>query len=227
MSNEGPRFDDIMQKFLEELKDEDQLTEKQRRIMEASIKLFSEKGFHGASTSEIAKEAGVAEGTIFRHFKTKKDILISLVAPMVLRFASPFLLKDIKDIIGSDFPLEEQLKQLYKNRLSLVEKNWDRIRLIIQEVQFHDELREAVVENFVRIGRDIAQAFVQTKMKSGELRQLPPLPVTRAIISMMIGYVFFKFVLFPEEGMTLDDDREIELMVDIILHGIKSKDQPI
>lgn len=227
MNKEGPKFDDIMQKFIEELKDEDQLTEKQRRIMEASIKLFSEKGFHGASTSEIAKEAGVAEGTIFRHFKTKKDILISLVAPMVLRFASPFLLKDVKELMASDLPLEELLKQIYKNRLSLVEKNWDRIRLIIQEMQFHEELRDAIVENFIRVGRNIAEAFVKTKIESGELRPLPPFAVTRAIVSMMIGYVLFKFVLFPEEGMSLDDDQEIEMMVDIILHGIKNKDQPV
>ncbi len=51
------------------------LPEKEQRILEAAIAVFSEKGFSAATTSEIAKNAGVAEGTIFRYFKTKKDIL--------------------------------------------------------------------------------------------------------------------------------------------------------
>ncbi|MEW9668512.1 TetR/AcrR family transcriptional regulator [Ammoniphilus sp. 3BR4] len=222
MKEESLYFDDIMKKFLEEIKDEDNLTEKQRRIMEASIKLFSEKGFHAASTSEIAKAAGVAEGTIFRHFKTKKDILISLVAPMVLRFAAPLILRDVKKIMDSDLPIEELLKQLYQNRLSLIEKNWDRIRLILQEIQFHPELREIVVENLIRVVRNWAETFIQQKIAGGEFRPLPPLAVTRAMVSMMIGYVFFKYIIFPEEGMQLDDEEEIEHMVDILLHGVKA-----
>jgi AcrR family transcriptional regulator len=48
------------------------LTNTQKKIIDAAIKVFSEKGFEGATTSEIAQEAGVAEGTIFRHFSTKK-----------------------------------------------------------------------------------------------------------------------------------------------------------
>ncbi|WP_134702951.1 TetR/AcrR family transcriptional regulator [Ammoniphilus sp. YIM 78166] len=213
-------FDDIMQKFLDELKDEDKLTDKQRRIMEASIKLFSEKGFHAASTSEIAKEAGVAEGTIFRHFKTKKDILISLVAPLVTRFAAPLILRDVKKIMESGLPMDQLLKWLYQNRLSLLEKNWERIRLILQEIQFQPELREIIVDNLIRVVRDWAEVFIAQKIREGELRQLPPLAITRSMVSMIIGYVFFKYILFPEEGMQLDDEKEIETMVDILLNGI-------
>ncbi|MBP1931441.1 TetR/AcrR family transcriptional regulator [Ammoniphilus resinae] len=216
--------DELMGRFLNQLKDEDQLTEKQKRIMEAAVKLFSEKGFHAASTSEIAKEAGVAEGTIFRHFKTKKDILISLVAPIMLRFASPLLLKDVRKLMGSDLPLDDLLKQLYQNRLQIIEKNWSQIRLIIQEMQFHEELRGAVVENLFGVGRKLAEAFVSSKIQSGEIRNFPPLTVTRALVSMMVGYVFFKFVIFPDEGMNLDDEQEIEIMVDIILNGIRNKE---
>lgn len=48
------------------------LSEKQIKILEAAIEIFAEKGYASTSTSEIAKRAGVAEGTIFRHYKTKK-----------------------------------------------------------------------------------------------------------------------------------------------------------
>jgi AcrR family transcriptional regulator len=214
-------LDDLMKKFWDEVKDEDQLSDKQKKIMEASIKLFSEKGFHAASTNEIAKEAGVAEGTIYRYFKTKKDILVSLVAPMVLRFAAPYLLKDMKTIMQEDLPIEEAFKKLYKNRLLIIEKNWDRLRLIIQEVQFNPELREALVDNLVSYARNMTEAFVTKKIQEGVFRPLPPFAVTRAIVTMMVGYLFFKHIIFPDEFKTFDDDQEITVMVDILLNGIK------
>ncbi len=51
---------------------------KRRKILLAAINVFSSKGFHGSKVSDIAKEAGVADGTIYLYFKNKDDILIQL-----------------------------------------------------------------------------------------------------------------------------------------------------
>ena len=48
-------------------------------ILFAAIKIFSEKGYNAATTSEIAKEAAVSEGTIFRYYKSKKDLLEKMI----------------------------------------------------------------------------------------------------------------------------------------------------
>ena len=52
--------------------------DKRQRILLAAIKVFSSKGFHGSKVSDIAKEANVADGTIYLYFKNKDDILIQL-----------------------------------------------------------------------------------------------------------------------------------------------------
>ena len=52
---------------------------KYARILESAIKIFSKKGFAGSRTSEIAKSADVAEGTIFRYFPKKDDILMEMI----------------------------------------------------------------------------------------------------------------------------------------------------
>jgi AcrR family transcriptional regulator len=54
------------------------LNEKKQQILNAALKLFVERGFHGTSTAEIAKTAGVATGTLFHHFKTKQELINSL-----------------------------------------------------------------------------------------------------------------------------------------------------
>ncbi|MDO9209347.1 MAG: TetR/AcrR family transcriptional regulator [Deltaproteobacteria bacterium] len=51
---------------------------KHQKILKAAIKVFAEKGFYNSRVAEIAKEADVADGTIYLYFKNKDDILISL-----------------------------------------------------------------------------------------------------------------------------------------------------
>src|SRR3954464_13253957 len=53
-------------------------TDKRGRILEAAIKMFAERGFHAATVAGIAREAGVADGTIYLYFKSKEDLLLRL-----------------------------------------------------------------------------------------------------------------------------------------------------
>lgn len=54
------------------------MVDKQKEILNAALKLFVEFGFHGTPTSKIAKEAGVANGTLFHYFKTKDELVVAL-----------------------------------------------------------------------------------------------------------------------------------------------------
>lgn len=51
------------------------LNEKEQKILDASLKLFVEKGFHGTSTAKISETAGVSTGTLFHYFKTKEELI--------------------------------------------------------------------------------------------------------------------------------------------------------
>lgn len=208
--------------MLNSLKDEDQMTEKQRRILESAIKLFAEKGFHGSSTSEIARDAGVAEGTIFRHFKTKKDLLYALIAPMLIKFASPLILKDVKRIMDADLPADKIIENLYRNRLELVRQNWPRMRIIIQEAQFHPEIMDALLTNVAEKARGLADLFVRQRIEKGEFRDLPVEHILRAIFSALLGHLFFTRA-FPDEFNEQNEEENIKSMVDILLYGIKKQ----
>ncbi len=56
----------------------EQVIDKKTAIMESALKLFTERGFHGTSTAQISKEAGIATGTLFNYFPTKEDLINSL-----------------------------------------------------------------------------------------------------------------------------------------------------
>jgi len=218
-------FEDSLQKFVDEIKDENDMTEKQKQILAASVKLFATKGFHASSTAEIAKEAGVAEGTIFRHYKSKKDILIAVVAPLLVKFATPFIIKDVRKIFSEQEKksVAQVITQLMKNRLELIDANLKHFQIVIQEAFFHEELREALLQSVVKEARGLATQFITERIENGELRPLPPDVVVRTFISMMFGMVYFKYVVDPEQYRERSEEEQIELAVDILLNGIANR----
>src|SRR5579884_4025689 len=59
--------------------------DKRERILNAAVRVFAKKGFHAARVSEVAKAAGVADGTIYLYFKSKDELLVSLFEDRVER----------------------------------------------------------------------------------------------------------------------------------------------
>jgi AcrR family transcriptional regulator len=83
---------------------------KRDQILEAALDLFTERGFHNSPTTLIAKTAGVATGTLFHYFKTKKDLINELYLATKSSLAEE-LVKDFQ----KDASVEERLKVLWMN----------------------------------------------------------------------------------------------------------------
>jgi AcrR family transcriptional regulator len=74
--------------------------DKRNAILDAATRLFAERGLTAAPTSEISKQAGVAEGTLFTYFKTKDDLINALYREIKL---------DLADAMMSDFPRKKNV----------------------------------------------------------------------------------------------------------------------
>lgn len=64
-----------------------------KKVLIASLKLFAEQGFYQTTTAQIAKKAGVSEGTIYNYFKTKDDLLTQLLSPLFAEIKTKFMRK--------------------------------------------------------------------------------------------------------------------------------------
>lgn len=202
---------------------DDEISEKKLKILEAAIKVFSEKGFDGSRTSEIAKEANVAEGTIFKYFKTKKDILLSLLLPLTLKFIKPLAMKSAEDILnkGKDEPVDEVLKRLLYDRLHLVKKNMPLVKTVLIESFYHEELLVPIKEKLAPQVLELLDGYVNYHKEKGDFKDYDTRFITRTIMSMLLGYVVLSSA-FPEFFSLGDDEKEIERIVDVLLNGIKN-----
>ncbi|KRQ86540.1 Fatty acid metabolism regulator protein [Caloramator mitchellensis] len=201
---------------------QEEMTEKQIRILEAAIKVFSEKGFEGSRTSEIAKEAEVAEGTIFKYFRTKKDLLLSLLFPLSIKFLKPFVMKSAEEIIerGKDKPPDEVLRELLMDRLKLIKKNIPLIKTVAIESFYHDELLEPIKDKIAPQVINILDNYVDAHKDNGDFKDYDTRLISRSLMSMLMGYIVLSSIL-PEYFSLYDDEEEIKKIVDILLNGIK------
>jgi len=197
-------------------------TEKQIRIIEAAVEVFSEKGFAAASTSEIAQRAGVAEGTIFRHYKTKKDLLLSIAAPVAVKLFAPFLMRDFAKLLEMPYDRAEDLfRAILRDRLDFARKHKKLLRILVHEVPFQPELLAQVKDLFTHIVIARIEPLIRHFQERGALREMPTWRVIRATVSQFVGMVVFHVFLAPE--FPFDEEEEIEQTVDILLHGIAGR----
>lgn len=215
---------DSVEQWIHELAqlDDSKMTEKQFKIIEAAVEVFAEKGYAGSSTSEIAQRAGVAEGTIFRHYKTKKDLLISIVSPMMSKLIAPFVLNNFKEVLVTNYPtFEDFLHAVMMNRLIFVRKHLKIIKIMLQEIPFHPNLQAEFKQQVgTQIFKRLSEIVEHFKSK-GELIEKPTHELLRFVASSMIGLLVTHFVLMP--GQPWDEEQEIRNLIALIMNGMSAK----
>lgn len=194
------------------------MTEKQINILSAAIELFSEKGYEATTTSEIAKKAQVAEGTIFRYYKTKKELLFAI--PNALSKISLFevFLEDFNEILndnGDSFDIF--LRKIIMNRRKFVSETAPILKVIIQELPFHPELRSKILNTVLFPSAKKGFSIIEKYKANGQIVDMPSHTIIKLIVTSIFGYLFLHYIALPELPENEDD---LEYLIQYILNGI-------
>lgn len=220
--------DDTIELWFEEMLKQDaegnKMTEKQSKILQSAIDVFAEKGYAASSTSEIAQRAGVAEGTIFRHYKTKKELLLSIVAPVMAKLIAPFVLRDFNKVLDAEYDSYEGfLRALIDNRIEFMKKNMNVLRIMLQEIPFHPELKQQFQNIVVTKVLERIRKVVQKFQVDGNMVELPSETIIRLTASTVMGYVLIRTLYGEREDAVWDDHLEREATIDFIIRGLGMK----
>jgi AcrR family transcriptional regulator len=198
--------------------------ERELQIMEAALEVFAEKGYHASSTREISQKAGIAEGTIFRYFKTKKDILNRLATALFDKFLAPLVIDAIDEILTTyhDRPIEEVIQHLIRDRLTLIRANFRYIHLFIYEMQFQSDFRKNVFEEIIwKVSSKVTNYF-EEKQQKGLIRvDLNCRAIVFSLVGMVASFVLWHEFLHGDEKYSFSDEEIISQVTKIILHGIQ------
>jgi len=198
------------------------LSEKEEKILQSSIKLFSKKGFNAATSKEIAKDAGISEGTIFKYFKTKKDILKAILIHLISMLSEKIVLKGIKDIFNDakERDIKTVLKKVIYDRIKMVDKIYPMAQIIFMEALLHEEIRDAIYNNIIKNALNMFIEFYSEMSQKNILRKdIDPMVVFRSILANIAIFIAQRKI-FSKHFKFDDLDNDIDKVIDVILNGI-------
>lgn len=193
------------------------LTEKQKDILNAAEKLFSDQGYSDTPTAEIAKKAGVTEKTLFKHFPTKADLLRRVMFPLILRIVVPSQLDHMKNLIQKANDMDELFRSIFRDRLALVSRHGHKLKFVVGELLKNDDLRLQVIDLWKGgLWSEVVQMIDRMK-KAGKIRtDISSEIVARSMLSMIASYVFASQII-PNKW---DHEKDVDQIAKIFIKGI-------
>ncbi|AFY52958.1 transcriptional regulator [Rivularia sp. PCC 7116] len=188
------------------------------RILQAAQKLFASQGFDGTTTRDLAQKAGVAEGTLFRHFSNKKAILVEVATAGWVDILTD-LLTELSEM-GS----YKAVAQVMRRRMWNLQKNADMMKVCFMEAQFHPELRDRIQKEVIDKMTDVAEAFFQTAMDKGIYRKTDAKLVAQVFLGMFAVAGFSHNTLMEPDASPQEKQKMAEGLADIFLNGVLEKE---
>ncbi len=201
------------------------LTEERRKqILDAATKVFAAKGFERATIADVAKAAGIAEGSIYNYFKNKGDLLISIPRQMIQPRVESVV--EMMQIAETPIPPEQMLPMVAKNITTVFQQNEHVFRILFSALPtMTPGVREQYFNRVLLYVWDVLEAYLRGLIEKGILRQdLNPTILTRVFVGMLIPFVLLNLIMMPNSPPQFDYDQIITEAVTVFLRGALAED---
>lgn len=186
-----------------------------KQVLDAALRVFSEKGYERATTKAIAAEAGVAEGTIFIYFPTKRDILVGCMQQEIF--------EPLPKIFSDDSASEEEvIRAFFRNRFEALRANVGLFKLVVSESPYNPDLHKVFLERIFGPVLTEVSGYFARKMEAGNIRTLDPMMVARSLMGQVILTAWMQIVSGADLDEMLSEDR-VETLTAIFLDGVRAR----
>lgn len=189
----------------------------QEQILQAALTCFADKGYHKATMDDIVAESGLSKGTLYWHFKSKKDLFISLVEWFMLEMSEEISHAWTDEMSAADkirtmalvsIESSEQLLPFFKVFLDF----WAQTSEDEQLLQIFDEMIE-------RFQHQLAE-IIEEGIASGEFRSVDISRLSLALFGMLDALFLYKTLL----GDRVDMRGSAEAALDVMIEGLRCKE---
>ncbi|OGW35089.1 MAG: hypothetical protein A2X58_09765 [Nitrospirae bacterium GWC2_56_14] len=190
-------------------------TDTKKRLLEATLKLISEKGYMGATTREIAQQAGVTELTLFRHFGSKEKLFKELLGSYTFL---PRLKELIPELDG--LSSREALELIATHFLLTLKERKAMVKIMYSEYTTYPENIREVYNKFILEMRTTMAAYFEGLQRQGMLRK----NISPAMTAKMFLWVLFSYFrseeIMQSTGMKKSImEKQVREMIDIFMSG--------
>jgi AcrR family transcriptional regulator len=187
-----------------------------KRILAAAQLVFSRDGFHGATTREIARQAGVNEVTLFRHFRTREELLRATLDQGCATFEA---LVEQSDEVWKD-RLPEGLEHYVHEMYSVVRQREALVRGFVSEARILPESIRSALREFMEQRKARLVARLKKAQKLGLVRKDVDLSAASDLIRDSIHSAILRHTAYNTDPETVE--AHLQGVADILYHGIKA-----
>src|SRR5687768_1159504 len=196
--------------------------ERRLQILAVAVSLFSERGFRGTTTREIAQAAGVSEAMVFRHFATKEELYAAIL--------------DHKACSSGKFEPAEMAADGIKRKddravfeslalgaLEHHEHDPEFQRLLLHSALEKHELAQMFFDEFIRRVYEFLGGYIRERQREGALVEIDPSIVVRAFIGMVMHHSLSNNLWDPKRRLlNISNEQAARNFTNILLDGITS-----
>ncbi|MFD1472208.1 TetR/AcrR family transcriptional regulator [Companilactobacillus mishanensis] len=198
----------------------DGLTDKQLKIFKSAIELFAKNGYANSSTKEIATNAGVSEGSIFKKFKNKEDLLFSILNPFLRNILPKVVNEFTEETLQTNYDtLTDFVSSILKNRNMFFKENVNALKIFVDEfvydLKIRDKMIKAIPYQYMKSFNDQVNSFKKRKM----IVDWTNSEIFRFIFATLFGYLAEHYFIF--ESLKWDEDLEMDHTIEFVVKGLQ------
>jgi AcrR family transcriptional regulator len=193
---------------------------RRRQIVAVAADLFSQKGFRGTTTKEIADRAGVSEAIIFRHFATKDDLYRAILDYKVEQTAQR--MKENLNEAARRKDDNAYFGSLAYEMLEFHSKDRSFMRLLLFSALEGHDLSEMFFHSTAREMKNQIRRYIKQRITDGAFRPIDPALAARAFVGMVLNQAQVRNI-FGDDDLRFSNRQISERFVDIFLAGIRNR----
>ena len=204
--------------YADTLKKMENLTEKQKKVLQASLELFASQGFEATTSQQIAKRAGVSVGSVYHTFPTKQTILVAVLAPIFEGTMDTVANQFNDNTFGKGFEsVEELVKVTIADRFYFADKNINVIRLMLGQMLVNSVFVEDLKNFFEQQAKQLVLPTIVRLQAEQKIKNLPIEKILQILFYPLATYIGKR--VLGINNMSLEE--EIEFATEITIKTLK------
>ncbi|AKP03938.1 TetR/AcrR family transcriptional regulator [Companilactobacillus pabuli] len=191
-----------------------------KQVLKAAINLFSKQGYDGTSTSQIAEASGMSQATIFKYYKSKEDLLLVILEPLIEHLLPTYGKEFAQKLSEQDKNLASMIHFIVQDRYHFLVQNKDAAMILVSQLLINQQIKDKVLQKIAEI-KDIFEQNIWLPLQAtNELRDdLDELGFLRLVVSQIIFYFIQTQRISTQDEATIQTGlKQIEVS---ILRAIK------
>lgn len=194
-------------------------SDRRQKILDAAAGLFARKGYQGATTREIAEEAGINEALLFRHFPSKENLYWTLIEELCMARGRQQRVRKVLEKGGSDGEIFEAIAREFLSRTA---RDRELTRLLWFTALENHELSARFFSTFTAEIYEELAAHIRRRIRQGAFRKCDPLLAARGFLGMLVYHFLVQELFGGEQYQNFDARRAASTFSSIWLAGMQN-----